>query len=82
MTSLESYALPFDRHDWTITRGDEEVRYVIDFYTGQTEAVGIHIDVRPAIDSPTSFLDRIKMGFIKLQRDAPSLSTEKPPEQK
>jgi len=87
---LLGYSLPFDRHDWTVTRGDEEVRYVIDFYTGQSEAVGIHIDVRPAIDSPTSFLDRIKMGFIKLQREAPLLSTEKvnnqttttPPEQK
>ena len=29
------YAPPFDRHDWIVQRpGGEEVRYVIDFYTG------------------------------------------------
>jgi hypothetical protein len=56
-------------------RGEEEIRYVIDFYSGdQKEAVGIHIDVRPAIDSPGNLADRIKMGFLKLQRQAPKLT--------
>ena len=44
------YALPFDRHDWIVLRDGKEVRYVIDFYSGQPGAgklVGMHIDARP-----------------------------------
>merc|ERR1719334_1747483 len=28
------YQLPFDRHDWVVTRCGREVRYVIDYYDG------------------------------------------------
>ncbi|SAM84980.1 related to CYT2-holocytochrome-c1 synthase [Ustilago bromivora] len=36
--SLAGYQRPFDRHDWTIERNGsgEQVRYVIDFYTGKS----------------------------------------------
>lgn len=56
--------LPFDRHDWYVDRCGEEVRYVIDFYfdddkAGSPEA--FELVVRPALDSPTAALDRVKM---------------------
>lgn len=66
--SPEKYgtAPPFDRHDWFIERcneqGCKEVRYVIDYYEG--EAVSddepvFHLDIRPAIDGPTSAAERL-----------------------
>jgi cytochrome c heme-lyase len=57
---------PFDRHDWFVERcnekGCKEVRYVIDYYEG--EAVSddepvFHLDVRPAVDGPTSAAERL-----------------------
>lgn len=37
--TLAGYQRPFDRHDWTIERPGtkEQVRYVIDFYTGRSQ---------------------------------------------
>jgi cytochrome c heme-lyase len=32
------HAPPFDRHDWFITRGSQEVRYIIDFYFDESKA--------------------------------------------
>jgi hypothetical protein len=70
---LHSYSLPFDRHDWVVDSNGEEVRYVIDFYTGapavssqtgQTAPVSIHLDVRPAIDSPQAVYYRLKHGAM------------------
>ncbi|KAL1524019.1 hypothetical protein AB1Y20_018933 [Prymnesium parvum] len=67
---------PFDRHDWTVDRCGTEVRYVIDYYDvpeaqdkdrlpkledGPDAVPSIRIDVRPALDSPTAALDRVKM---------------------
>ncbi|RDA90404.1 hypothetical protein CP533_1038 [Ophiocordyceps camponoti-saundersi (nom. inval.)] len=48
--------LPFDRHDWYVSRqadGDEpkQIRYIIDYYTGEPEPNGdpvFYLDVRPA----------------------------------
>lgn len=67
MTLLGS-AKPFDRHDWTIDRDGSSVRYVIDYYSGHDErlptgelAPSFHVDVRPALDSPTAAYDRLKM---------------------
>jgi len=58
------YAAPFDRHDWFVDRGDgEEVRYVIDFYSGKMDAnapASIHLDVRPAMDDFTSTSHRLQ----------------------
>jgi cytochrome c heme-lyase len=56
--------LPFDRHDWWVDRCGEEVRYVIDFYFDEEKAGGadaFQVVVRPALDSPTAALDRVKM---------------------
>lgn len=49
------YKLPFDRHDWIVDRCGEEVRYVIDFYNAaprEDMPVAMHLDVRPALDTP------------------------------
>jgi cytochrome c heme-lyase len=64
---------PFDRHDWIVDRDGQEVRYVIDFYEVQSRnkkaqsstSVPIHLDVRPALDSVGSVLDRIEYQFRK-----------------
>ncbi|KAI9205860.1 cytochrome c/c1 heme-lyase, partial [Polychytrium aggregatum] len=51
---------PFDRHDWVVDRCGKEVRYVIDYYGGYPEGDNpvFHVDVRPALDSPSAFFDR------------------------
>lgn len=57
---------PFDRHDWTIDRCGRRVRYIIDYYSAPDENEDtpvFHLDVRPALDSPSAFLDRTKAGF-------------------
>lgn len=38
---------PFDRHDWMIDRCGTQVRYIIDFYSGQGP-LAFYLDVRPA----------------------------------
>ncbi|KAI5838737.1 cytochrome c/c1 heme-lyase [Morchella snyderi] len=58
---------PFDRHDWYVLREDgQEVRYVIDYYSGAPEPTGepvFYLDVRPAIDRPSAIAERaIKWG--------------------
>lgn len=57
---------PFDRHDWTVNRCGEKIRYIIDFYEGRSESGGdaVHLDVRPEI-SLGGFKDRIRMAFKK-----------------
>mmetsp|Transcript_19693 Transcript_19693/g.33157 ORF Transcript_19693/g.33157 Transcript_19693/m.33157 type:complete len:416 (-) Transcript_19693:281-1528(-) len=71
---LFGHPAPFDRHDWVVDRGGVEVRYVIDYYHNEsgvsedqtprhlkdaTSIRSINVDVRPAIDSVDSLLDRI-----------------------
>ncbi|KAL8792849.1 MAG: hypothetical protein Q9195_004578 [Heterodermia aff. obscurata] len=59
--------LPFDRHDWFVQRQaaegrTQEVRYVIDYYSGPPEPTGepvFYLDVRPAIDGPTPAMERM-----------------------
>jgi cytochrome c heme-lyase len=58
---------PFDRHDWFVRRqaedgSEEEVRYVIDYYSGPPEPTGepvFYLDVRPAVDSPSAAAARL-----------------------
>lgn len=41
-------------------------RYVVDFYNAQPLSgmpIAMHLDVRPALDSPTALLDRIRMQY-------------------
>jgi cytochrome c heme-lyase len=82
LSTFTSKPKPFDRHDWTVLRGDEEVRYVIDYYymddgvggntTLPTTATGafdkgaadgrlIYVDARPALDSWTGLVARVKV---------------------
>lgn len=64
LLNLLGYKLPFDRHDWVVDRDGQHVRYIIDFYSAQPgtgKAVGMYLDVRPALDSPTALLDRLRM---------------------
>jgi cytochrome c heme-lyase len=57
---------PFDRHDWFVQRtlpdgSKREVRYVIDYYSGEPEPSGeevFYLDVRPAVDSPRAAAER------------------------
>ena len=68
------YKLPFDRHDWIVDRNGKDVRYVIDFYNAKVPPRGgkgassldvgpiaMHVDVRPALDSPEAFYERAYM---------------------
>ncbi len=70
--------LPFDRHDWIVNRcGQGEVRYVIDFYSGAVapgQPAAMHLDVRPALDSPMLLAERLIMQFKHM---ASMLSTGK-----
>ena len=58
---------PFDRHDWYVQRQmqdgkKQEVRYVIDYYSGPPEPTGepvFYLDVRPAVDTPTAAAERL-----------------------
>lgn len=55
-------SLPFDRHDWYVSRDGKIVRYVIDYYDAPPEPSGepvFYLDVRPAIDTPGAAYDRI-----------------------
>ncbi|KAK5654324.1 hypothetical protein OQA88_7502 [Cercophora sp. LCS_1] len=56
---------PFDRHDWYVSRTVDgkqtEVRYVIDYYSGEPEPTGepvFFLDVRPAV-TPTQAVERM-----------------------
>ncbi|KAG9232782.1 cytochrome c heme lyase [Amylocarpus encephaloides] len=56
---------PFDRHDWYIQREHdgkkEEIRYVIDYYSGPPEPTGepvFYLDVRPAVTT-TQAVERL-----------------------
>ncbi|KAI8841309.1 cytochrome c/c1 heme-lyase [Chytridium lagenaria] len=53
---------PFDRHDWTVNRCGQEVRYVIDYYSGHDEPDSpvFNVDVRPALDTPSAIWDRAR----------------------
>jgi cytochrome c heme-lyase len=69
MHDLIRYSLPFDRHDWIISRRGKEVRYVIDFYEGSSrkiqdgKSIPVHLDVRPALDSYTAIIDRFSIAL-------------------
>jgi hypothetical protein len=45
-----------------------EVRYVIDFYNAASgtkgSAIGMHLDVRPALDSVGAAIDRLRALFL------------------
>lgn len=71
---LFQHPLPFDRHDWTVLRGDgTTVRYLIDYYHDETQSSdeqgsgmpsltdtipSLQVDVRPALDRPSDLYQR------------------------
>jgi hypothetical protein len=74
MKIVAGHTAPFDRHDWIVDRGGKEVRYIIDYYHDEAGAAkdqtptdkhdfqsikSIKLDVRPALDSPQNFVDRL-----------------------
>ncbi|CEG42213.1 cytochrome c1 heme lyase [Plasmopara halstedii] len=68
MNLLGWSVLPFDRHDWIVDRDGKEVRYVIDFYSGAStpgKPLSVYLDVRPALDSVESVLDRLRWQFFE-----------------
>ena len=63
LLSWSRFTLPFDRHDWFLDRCGTEVHYVVDFYRGQPvkdKPIALHIDARPALDSLTNVVDRLR----------------------
>jgi Cytochrome c/c1 heme lyase len=78
-----NHPAPFDRHDWVVDRGGQEVRYIIDYYHDEsavekdqnpkhlhdlTSMRSIAVDVRPALDSVEALFARfIMMPFATLR---------------
>ncbi|KAK1937502.1 putative cytochrome c/c1 heme lyase [Babesia divergens] len=58
---------PFDRHDWFVNRCGREVRYIIDYYDKpeQNDDVQVYIDARPALDSFSALVDRIRATLYR-----------------
>jgi len=83
--TLFGHPRPFDRHDWYVDRGGREIRYVIDYYhnsaissadkaptslTDIQSVKSIMLDVRPALDSVESIIDRlIRMPFQQILKN-------------
>ena len=52
---------------WTYIRTCMQVRYVIDYYAVDGVGAGhVHIDARPALDSPRALYDRLYMAARRL----------------
>lgn len=69
--ALSYRGVPFDRHDWYLDRcGQKEVRYVIDYYDDpkSKDEMQIHIDVRPAFDTPGAAFDRLCSPLWQVKR--------------
>lgn len=66
LLNMLGYKLPFDRHDWIVDRCGKEVRYVIDFYNASPHPdapAAMHLDVRPALDTPAALWERLRMQW-------------------
>jgi cytochrome c heme-lyase len=64
-----------------------QVRYVIDFYNAAPEPgkpIGMHLDVRPALDSPQAAVDRLRMQlrWIGILAQQQQQQQQAPPESK
>ncbi|KAK0548373.1 Cytochrome c1 heme lyase [Tilletia horrida] len=82
--TLLGYSPPFDRHDWVIDRCGNQVRYIIDFYTGRptvaarpspngepVQNLAFYLDVRPAPDSVQGWAMRVHRSWLRLLGHAP-----------
>lgn len=78
-TWFRGYPMPFDRHDWVLDRcGQGEARYIIDYYY-RDGPDPIEIHVRPAIDSVSAALDRLRNGAIYIRSSITAASTTQSP---
>lgn len=66
---FRAYPRPFDRHDWVVDRcGLQDVRYIIDYYYRDGSGGDpIEIHVRPAIDSVSAAMDRMRAGMLHVR---------------
>jgi len=67
------YDLPFDRHDWIVSRNGKEIRYIIDYYDGGEVAKDYRftiLDVRPAFDSTEAWWDRTRVAWWRWRSEA------------
>lgn len=78
-TWFRGYPMPFDRHDWILDRcGQGEARYVIDYYY-RDGPDPIEIHVRPAIDSVSAAIDRLRNGAMYVRDSITGISTSQSP---
>jgi cytochrome c heme-lyase len=89
-STFMGYPAPFDRHDWWVDRNGTEVRYVIDYYYNEAKGAldnkpqlhdarsvqSISMDARPAIDSPTAALDRVRYPVMQALGKVPVIAME------
>ncbi|EKX74025.1 cytochrome c1 heme lyase, putative [Theileria equi strain WA] len=64
---IRGYKLPYDRHDWTVDRCGKSIRYIIDFYEGESkekDKFGVYIDARPELTF-SGICDRLRLFFNK-----------------
>jgi cytochrome c heme-lyase len=52
LRTLFGYPAPFDRHEWFLLRGDQEVRYVVDFYFDDAYAGRPEVRPCPILGGP------------------------------
>lgn len=65
---FRGYPRPFDRHDWIVDRcGQEDARYIIDYYYTDNGPDPIEIHVRPAVDSVSAAYDRLRFGLLSVR---------------
>ncbi|CAD6887296.1 unnamed protein product [Tilletia laevis] len=82
--TLLGYSAPFDRHDWIVDRCGNQVRYIIDFYTGRpivaartsptggpVQNLAFYLDVRPAPDTVQGWAMRFHRTWLRFTGDAP-----------
>ena len=83
--SLFGHPKPFDRHDWFVDSGGQQVRYIIDYYHDESNVEhdarptsmhdtksmkSIIVEVRPAVDSFQAVVDRLFiMPFKRFQKN-------------
>lgn len=67
------YQYPFDRHNWLVDRCGQDVTYIIDYYdvgsvNPDTKRFA-HLDVRPAVRSWSTLLDRTVVGYWRMRQN-------------
>ncbi|KAL8436501.1 hypothetical protein Efla_006752 [Eimeria flavescens] len=66
MRHWRGFEKPFDRHDWLVDRCGTQIRYLIDFYDGNStgDKVAICVDARPDMATLGNVWDRVRMFLM------------------